>query len=1367
MKKYLGIFLAVVLGLMGAFALADESSGTQATPGIISGVTVEGTVTGGTIKDSNGTQTGVIDVDSNHVLSVISGTATVQTEKTTLVLEQGATFAFDNTNKVITLTGNATLSTDGKSNERVVISGNGTYTLDNAAIVASADAGIKILPSVKDAVIKLVGTNNVTGSSGYAGIEVGWESESNFASVTINGDGELSANGGSNSAGIGGSKSNTGLYGNITIDSGTIHANASGNGAAIGSSENENAGKSNGSFKPTDQGWGTIIINGGAIVARASGTGAGIGGGNHMDSGLIIINGGSVDAKGASGIGTGLGSHQTSSKSDLSKGPGYYFATIEINGGSVTGESNGGKYYMGAGIGGAAQADATIIINGGTVVGRAGSCTNAGRYYDGGAGIGGGYEGHAHITINDGTVRGYGSDGASGIGSGGSPNKNENRTGDKGYASRRGQAKYAETVVTVNAGSVFAYAGPYGGAGLGAGVGADKATIRIHGGRVEAVGSKSNSNKKAGGSGVGSGAEGLALALGNQKYYYPTEITIDITGGTVIATGGWGASGIGSGAEAEGQHSYSEKASITISGGKVEAYADGTKFAIDTRNLHEDGTTTSITNGRNISRNILQGTFVHEYTDAGITQNPEGLKPIVVANDDTGASLEQTGMPGGYRSFAISVSGTGTYTVYTDAASIGEGGGRYFAKTLKEVYAKSETGDIIQYTVNGGLSDNFYLFPVKTVKVEKKIVAEDEADIAGLNGEFSFALRRKSDRQYWGAQKTITIKNGVPQGKAYFVSVPDGEYDILEMDGDTPMSVGTLFGTLELRRITTQHNEGTDNNGIISSTQWSDGITVTNTFGPQTITVSGTKTWVDADNQDGLRPASITVNLLADGAVVRTQTVMPDASGVWSYSFTNLPVYSDGRAIVYTVSEEPVPGYTAEVSGMDLINTHIPETVNITGVKTWNDADNQDGIRPANIRVNLLANGTQIRTATVTGTTNRWNFTFEDLPRFEGGAEIAYTVTEAPVAGYTTAINGTTITNTHVPEVVTISGTKTWNDDNNEDGIRPDSITVNLLADGRKVDSRTVLGGGSYTFENLNRYERGREIRYTIEEEPVAGYTAEVSGYNLINTHVPERVEISGTKTWADHDNRDGLRPQSVTVNLMADGTQAASQTVTGEGNVWSYSFTNLPGYRNGRKIVYTVTENPVAEYETSIIGTNIYNIHQSQDAEPERYTVTIRYWADGAKAFPDFNGTYNFGEKYDVTSPAKPGYTVDKALVAGIVYENTVIDVYYTPNTVNLSVFYQYLDGSTAADPHFETLHAGDRYSVVSPVIEGYTASIAVVEGTMPGQDLQVIVWYRPDTAEENEGRVPLGDGTTMITEYGVPLGLGDTNRNAGECYD
>ena len=32
-------------------------------------------------------------------------------------------------------------------------------------------------------------------------------------------------------------------------------------------------------------------------------------------------------------------------------------------------------------------------------------------------------------------------------------------------------------------------------------------------------------------------------------------------------------------------------------------------------------------------------------------------------------------------------------------------------------------------------------------------------------------------------------------------------------------------------------------------------------------------------------------------------------------------------------------------------------TIEISGTKTWNDADNQDGIRPTSITVNLFANG--------------------------------------------------------------------------------------------------------------------------------------------------------------------------------------------------------------------------------------------------------------------------------------------------------------------------------------------------------------------------------------------------------------------------
>ena len=87
----------------------------------------------------------------------------------------------------------------------------------------------------------------------------------------------------------------------------------------------------------------------------------------------------------------------------------------------------------------------------------------------------------------------------------------------------------------------------------------------------------------------------------------------------------------------------------------------------------------------------------------------------------------------------------------------------------------------------------------------------------------------------------------------------------------------------------------------------------------------------------------------------------------------------------------------------------------------------------------------------------------------------------------------------------TISGTKTWNDNNNQDGIRPSSITVNLLANGRQVASKTVSASDNwqYSFDNLAAYANGQKITYTVTEDAVAGYTSTVDGYNITNTHNP------------------------------------------------------------------------------------------------------------------------------------------------------------------------------------------------------------------------------------------------------------------------
>ena len=268
------------------------------------------------------------------------------------------------------------------------------------------------------------------------------------------------------------------------------------------------------------------------------------------------------------------------------------------------------------------------------------------------------------------------------------------------------------------------------------------------------------------------------------------------------------------------------------------------------------------------------------------------------------------------------------------------------------------------------------------------------------------------------------------------------------------------------------------------------------------------------------------------------------------------------------------------------------EKTSVSGTKTWNDNNNQDGIRPSSITVNLLANGQQVASKTVSASDN-WQYSFDNLAAYANGKKITYTVTEDAVAGYTSTVDGYNVTNNHTPATVKVSGTKTWKDNNNQDGIRPSSITVNLLANGQQVASKTVSASDNwqYSFDNLAAYANGKKITYTVTENAVAGYTSTVDGYNVTNNHTPATVKVSGTKTWKDNNNQDGIRPSSITVNLLANGQQVASKTVSASDN-WQYSFDNLAAYANGKKITYTVTEDAVAGYTSTVDGYNITNTH-------------------------------------------------------------------------------------------------------------------------------------------------------------------------------
>ena len=392
-----------------------------------------------------------------------------------------------------------------------------------------------------------------------------------------------------------------------------------------------------------------------------------------------------------------------------------------------------------------------------------------------------------------------------------------------------------------------------------------------------------------------------------------------------------------------------------------------------------------------------------------------------------------------------------------------------------------------------------------------------------------------------------------------------------------------------------------------------NGYEIINTHEIAKTTIEGVKTWIDNDNQDGIRPDSIKISLKADGKVIATKEVTEKDE--WKYSFTDLPVYENGKKINYTISEDKVASYTGVVSGYDITNTHKTETTTITVTKIWEDSSNNDGVRPDSIKINLYANGKLVKEGVVvTGNGDNWSYTFKDLPMNENGEKINYTVTEETVANYETSIDGLTITNNHQNEKISISGIKTWNDNNNQDGIRPDSIKVSLKANGKVIATKEVTAEDDwkYSFTNLDKYSNGEEIDYEITEEEVAGYTGVVNGYDITNTHNPIKTSLPVAKKWVDSNNQDGIRPDSIIIDLYADGTLLLDKTVTIKNtDNWNYTYTNLDKYSNGKEINYTVKEREVKDYTTTYEvtdnGINVINTHS-----PSKITINgTKTWTD------------------------------------------------------------------------------------------------------------------------------------------------------------
>ena len=397
------------------------------------------------------------------------------------------------------------------------------------------------------------------------------------------------------------------------------------------------------------------------------------------------------------------------------------------------------------------------------------------------------------------------------------------------------------------------------------------------------------------------------------------------------------------------------------------------------------------------------------------------------------------------------------------------------------------------------------------------------------------------------------------------------------------------------------------------------GFTITNSYLPETVVVKATKNWDDANNQDGKRPTKITINLLADGQQVDSKEVQAAADGTWTVEFTKLAKYKDGKEIKYTVTEEAVAEYESTITDFTITNKYAPKEIDYKVTKVWNDANNQDGKRPESVTVQLykkVGNADPVAvegkkltlTAKEKTDDNTWVASFTNLPQYEAGKEITYSIKEVEVpAGYEASVTGQVVTNTYNPETVVLSGTKVWKDNNNQDGKRTTSVKVQILNGDKVVQEIEVSEKTGWKFESkkLPKYENGKEIKYTVKETAMTEYKATITTdkdgkYTITNEHTPEKTSVKGHKIWKDEDNKDGIRPASITVKLLADGKETGQTATVSETSGWTYEFTGLDRYQEGKEIAYTVEEVNVPDgYTASVEGYNITNTHTPEKPTP------------------------------------------------------------------------------------------------------------------------------------------------------------------------
>ena len=370
-----------------------------------------------------------------------------------------------------------------------------------------------------------------------------------------------------------------------------------------------------------------------------------------------------------------------------------------------------------------------------------------------------------------------------------------------------------------------------------------------------------------------------------------------------------------------------------------------------------------------------------------------------------------------------------------------------------------------------------------------------------------------------------------------------------------------------------------------------------------------------------------------------------------------------------------------------------------------------------------------------------------------------------------------------------------WEDDDNQDNVRPGSLTAILVAvteSGETEISRVDLkseNNWSATIDDVpTTDEDGNPITYqwkwmhetdnpdtaSLPEslrdlltslpgyaKPTDTVTSDENGDETVRhyTHKSAYVNHNVTIKWDDDNDTNKLRPDHVTLTLP-DGK---TLTVYAKDN-WTASI-RLPVFKNGTRVEYEWTEEGITGYRLTLLEedgsdyiltntwttvtkektvTKTETVTETKEVpvkkkvvktvKPKQVKLTIQYWNDTTQAFDSYEAVYESGQKYNVVSPTMTGYSVSKSVVSGVIKSDTVINVKYKPKTYQVTIEYRFPDGTSAASSHTESVKTGGTFSVTSPQIQGYTADQATISGTVSGRNLSYVVYYSEDRQQNQE---------------------------------